>query len=205
MERATIEYARVPLYGLVLVGGKSTRMKTDKAVLRYGGKPQFERAYELISDHCEGVFLSTNPEQASVPEFAAFPQIIDTSAVSGPMAGILSALQANPHAAWLVVACDLPFLDGATVAHLVQNRNRRQIATAYRSLRDGLPEPLCAIYEPHSAAHLKAMVALNILCPREALSKAGIPLLEPVNPKALDNINTLEEHEKALGEMTNDE
>jgi molybdenum cofactor guanylyltransferase len=202
VERVPTEYAKVSLYGLVLVGGKSSRMGTEKALLHYAGKPQFQRAYELITRYCDGVFLSIHPDQAAVTEFAAFPQIIDTAAgVSGPMAGILSALRTNPHAAWLVVACDLPFLDETTMAHLVQNRNRRQIATAYRSPHDGLPEPLCAIYEPHGTAHLKAMAALNIDCPREALTRAKIPLLELVNPGALDNVNTPEEYRQAQARL----
>lgn len=203
MERGPSDYARIPLYGLVLVGGKSSRMGTEKALLQYAGKPQVQRAYELIARYCDGVFLSIHPDQAAVAEFAAFPQIIDTAAgVSGPLAGILSALRANPHAAWLVVACDLPFLDETTMAHLVQNRNRRQIATAYRSPHDGLPEPLCAIYEPHSAGHLKAMAALNVDDPREALARAKIPLLELVDRGALDNVDTPEQYRQAQARLT---
>ena len=48
-----------------------------------------------------------------------------------------------------MLACDLPLLDAATLEHLLRARDPRRAATAYRSSHDGLPEPLCAIYEPH--------------------------------------------------------
>lgn len=176
-------------------------MNTDKAVLRYGGKRQFERAFDLLSAHCVRVFLSLRPSQAKARRYAHFPKIPDLLGDLGPLGGILSALETYPEAAWLVMACDLPFLDLRTLRHLIRSRNRKQIATAYRSVHDGLPEPLCAIYEPRSAAALRKFVKRGITCPRRALLRARIDLLEPVNPRALDNVNTRAEYVRARAEI----
>jgi molybdenum cofactor guanylyltransferase len=53
-----------------------------------------------------------------------------------------------------VLACDLPFLTDAALAQLLEERDPTALATAYRSAHDGLPEPLCAIWEPAAAAAL---------------------------------------------------
>ena len=182
-----------PLKGLVLSGGRSTRMRADKALLRYAGETQLDRAARLLAPHVQGVFVSVRPDQASEPTRARHAQILDLPGASGPVAGILAAQAADCAAAWLVVACDLPQLDGRTLATLVAARDPARIATAFRSAEGGLPEPLCAIYEPASAAALRAFVATGRECPRKFLLGADTLLIDQPNPKALDNVNTPEE------------
>ncbi len=139
-----------PLYGLVLAGGRSTRMRRDKAALAYQGRTQLERAMALLSAHVARAFVSVRADQGSDAVRARFAQIRDAHENLGPIAGVLAAQAQHPEAAWLVLACDLPLLDEATLAHLLRARDPARSATAYRSSHDGLPEPLCAIYEPRS-------------------------------------------------------
>src|SRR5579863_6603634 len=112
--------AAAPLYGLVLAGGRSTRMLRDKAALEYGGRSQLERAAELISPLVEQVFVSVRADQTGDPLRARFRQIVDSGDLAGPIAGIVAAQLRHPDAAWLVLACDLPLLDRHTLAHLVR-------------------------------------------------------------------------------------
>src|SRR5689334_14779389 len=98
-----------PLHGLLLAGGSSSRMQTDKAALSFHGQPQLHWAYALLSDVCGQTFVSVRPDQRSEPTRAALPQIIDRQPGIGPIAGIAAAQEEFPDAAWLVVACDLPF------------------------------------------------------------------------------------------------
>ena len=149
--------AIAPLRGLVLAGGRSTRMQSDKALVDYHGKPQVEWAAELIAPFCVSVHLSVRAGRAG-PPVAGLPAIADEHDGAGPIAGIAAAQKADPDAAWLVVACDLPFLDAATLERLVSQRDPARIATAYRSAHDGLPEPLCAIWEPSSSAAVRAAI-----------------------------------------------
>ena len=104
----------------------------------------------MLDKLCQRTFVSVRAEQASDPVRADLPQIVDQPRSQGPIAGIAAAQAAHPEAAWLVVACDLPFLSRATLDHLLAHRDPSRLATAYRSSHDGLPEPLCAIYEPAS-------------------------------------------------------
>jgi molybdenum cofactor guanylyltransferase len=187
-----------PVYGLLLAGGRSSRMGRDKATLRYGARTQLERAMELLAPRVERAFVSVRRDQAADPVRNAWPQIVDGEAGRGPIAGILAAQALHPHAAWLVLACDLPRLDAATLERLLAGRQPLRAATAFRSAHDGLPEPLCAIYEPGSAAALHDFVAGGRDCPRKFLLNSDTALLEPVNASALDNVNTPEEYGAAM-------
>lgn len=193
-----------PIYGLVLAGGRSTRMQRDKAVLPYGGVPQLNRAFGLVAGHSERSYVSVRAGQALEPARAAKPLIIDSVQGEGPLTGIRSAMAAHPEAAWLVVACDLPFLSHATLAHLVAERDPTGLATAYRSSHDGLPEPLCAIWEPSAAQALAAHRLAGGNCPRKFLIRHTARLLEAVEPGALDNINTPDEYSEAQAALSED-
>jgi len=191
----------VPVYGLVLAGGRSTRMHRDKAALRYHGRTQLEWAMELIEPHVERAFVSVRAEQRDDPMRARFEQIVDTQESLGPIAGIVAAQARYPQVTWLVLACDLPFLDGSTLEHLLKARAAHRQATAYRSSHDGLPEPLCALYEPSSREALIAYIAAGKTCPRQFLVGSDVELLQQPRPSSLDNINTPEEYGSALATL----
>ncbi len=190
-----------PVYGLVLAGGRSSRMHRDKAGLEYLGQSQLDRAFDLASRHVSPVFVSIRADQASDPTRADKPLIIDTLETGGPIVGIRSAFARFPEAAWLVLACDLPFLSDAALTQLLRERDPTGIATAYRSAHDGLPEPLCAIWEPAAAAALESAHSAGQTCPRKFLIRSGAKLLDPIDQRALDNINTPEEYTEALAAL----
>jgi molybdenum cofactor guanylyltransferase len=193
--------AEAPLFGLVLAGGASTRMQRDKAAIEYHGQSQLQWTFQLLSHVCAATFVSVRPDQREEPTRVGFPQIVDRLPGAGPIAGISAAMQAHPKAAWLVVACDLPFLSEATLRHLVANRDTHKLATAYRSSHDGLPEPLCAIWEPLSREPLLAYVDAGKQCPRKFLINADTALLDLPDARALDNVNTTDEYRTTLAEI----
>ncbi len=185
------------LFGLLLAGGHSKRMQRDKAVLPYAGQPQLVRAMAQLGPLVERAFVSVRPDQIDDPQRSAYEQIVDLQPGIGPLAGIQAALMAHPDRAWLVLACDLPFLTVATLQHLIARRARTRLATAYRSRSDGQPEPLCAIYEPASRDALESWIASGRLCPRAWLAGADVELLDLPDGQALDNINTAQEYAAA--------
>jgi molybdopterin-guanine dinucleotide biosynthesis protein A len=189
------------IYALILAGGASKRMRRDKAALEYQGKTQLQRAFELASRHVDKVFVSLRADQTSDPTRAQRPMIVDSVAGEGPIVGIRSALAAHPEAAWLVLACDLPFLSDAVLADLLRRRDPNAVATAYKSAHDGLPEPLCAIWEPSAAALLAEHQAGGGECPRKFLIRRGAHLLDLPDPRALDNVNTPEEYAQAAAAL----
>ncbi|HKX98188.1 MAG TPA: NTP transferase domain-containing protein [Steroidobacteraceae bacterium] len=182
-----------PLFGLLLAGGRSSRMRSDKAALAYGARPHLAESFDLLARHVGKAFVSVRADQAAEPLRARYPQLLDGNMGRGPIAGIIAAQARHPEAAWLVLACDLPFLDDATLASLIARRDADRLATAFASRHDGLPEPLCAIYEPASRAAILAHVAGGRDCPRKFLVENDILLLDPVSPAALDNANTPED------------
>lgn len=189
------------LFGLVLAGGASSRMRTDKALLDYHGQPQVRWAFEQLSQVCAATFVSVRPDQREDPSRAGLPQIVDRQPGIGPIAGISAALLEHPKAAWLVLACDLPFITEQTLQHLIAHRDVQRVATAYRSAHDDLPEPLCAIWEPAAREPVLAYIASGKQCPRKFLINANPALLDLPQRAALDNVNTREEFDTAVAAL----
>jgi molybdenum cofactor guanylyltransferase len=190
--------AAAPVYGLVLAGGRSSRMGKDKAALHYHGRTQLDWAMSLIEPYVEKAFVSVRPDQAEDPVRARFATIADTQENLGPIAGIAAAQARHPNAAWLVLACDLPFLDTKTLDTLLASRDPQRHATAFRSSHDGLPEPLCAIFEPASRDAIASYIGSGKQCPRKFLINSNARLLDHPNSRALDNVNTPREFGSAM-------
>jgi molybdopterin-guanine dinucleotide biosynthesis protein A len=172
-------------------------MRQDKASLLYQGKNQLDRLHDLVARHVDKVFVSLRASQIADPARAGWPQIVDSVDGEGPIVGIRSALAAHSDAAWLVIACDLPFLSDVALAQLLTERDPTRLATAFVSTHDGLPEPLCAIWEPAAAAALATYQHTGRQCPRKFLLTHSVRLLEPRDRSALDNVNTPEEYREA--------
>jgi molybdopterin-guanine dinucleotide biosynthesis protein A len=195
-----MEMKKQNLYGLVLAGGKSTRMKTDKSILHYHGKTQVEHAFELLQKYCDKVFVSNRKEQAELQGHNRAPQIHDHAEFSdiGPVGGILSAMASYPKVSWLVLACDLPFVTPETLENLIKERDPAKVATAYKSTYDQLPEPLCAIWEAQSYPWILKFIKQGVQCPRKILINSDAKIIEPHQKNSLDNINDPEEYKQAL-------
>ena len=187
--------AKPKLDGLVLVGGRSQRMGMDKGLLNWHGKEQQYFLADMLQEFCEEVYLSCRPEQQAQidPNYHTLP---DTFMELGPFGAILSAFRQQPDAAWLVVACDLPLLDKATLRFLIENRSVSEAATTFESPEDNFPEPLITIWEPKSYPLLLSFLAQGYSCPRKVLINSDTKILKPIDPEVLRNVNTPEELEK---------
>jgi len=193
--RTKTQEVKPVLNGLVLAGGQSVRMGTDKGALNWYGKEQRYFMADLLKNYCDEVYISCREEQKQDIE-ASYQTLSDTFTNLGPFGAILSAFREKPGSAWLVVACDMPLLDADTFEHLIQNRNASSIATAYESSFDGFPEPLITIWEPKSYPVMLAFLAQGYSCPRKVLINSDTTLLKPLNTAALANVNTPEDFEQ---------
>ena len=181
----------VPLNGLVLAGGYSRRFGSDKAAIQIAGHALLDTTIGLLIPHVASAYVSVRADQTDDALRRRFPVIPDSEAGLGPAAGILAAHAQDPHAAWLVLACDMPGLNEAAIRNLIESRNGQRAATAYISPVDGLVEPLCAIYEPATLARFRIQVAAGAgRSPRGFLSDADVELLVPVAADVLLNVNT---------------
>jgi molybdopterin-guanine dinucleotide biosynthesis protein A len=181
---------RAPLKGLVLAGGNSRRMGSDKAALELEGITLLDRAVGLLRSQLDDVWVSVRADQKQLPVRSVYPLLEDRLENSGPAAGILAAHAHAPQAAWLVVACDLPLLDAATLRFLIDGRDSSLDATALVASAAADPEPLCAIYEPVTLAAFQAQASTGNLSPRAWLKHARVRLLVAPDANALRNANT---------------
>jgi molybdenum cofactor guanylyltransferase len=194
--------ANVPaLHGLVLAGGRSTRMQQDKGTLQYHGADQRTHVLGLLQPLCAEVYVSCNAGQ--VGEVAGkLPYLEDRFLNLGPKGGILTALQFNPDVAWLAVACDLPFLSAQTLRYLVQQRDPTKMATAFYDSDGRFPEPLLTIWEPRSYGTLLQFLGLGYSCPRKALINSDVKLLTVADVRELRNVNDPAAYEQSLAELS---
>ena len=113
------------LTGIVFMGGKSSRMVEDKALLTYFDSPQFERVYGLLDWICDETFLSVSKAQA-----IELPFILDDEKYGeiGPVKGLISCLE-KVETAIVVMAIDYPAFGKFELDNLVKNRNSTKLAT----------------------------------------------------------------------------
>ena len=179
------------IYGLVLAGGRSTRMGRDKSHLMWGGIPLYKRSLQLLDGVCSRSFISCREEQADQFEEADF--IIDAHGDAGPLGAILTAMQAQPNFAWLVLAVDLPKVDSELLTQLVAQRDWSKKGTCFRS-RSGLVQPLCGVYEPRCLEALKTQLDQGLLALHPLIKAQDFVLIEAESTYFL-NINSMSDWE----------
>lgn len=180
--------------GLVLAGGRSRRFGVDKAAIEYDHQPLLARTVGILQSVLDDVYVSVRPDQRDDDLRARYRLVFDQNESLGPASGILAAHRERPEVAWLAVACDMPRVDAEALEFLIQARVGHRAATAYRSTIDGLPEPLCAIYEPDTLARLQRQAIVGQgLSLRDLLARSDVELVDPKDPGLLANINTADD------------
>jgi molybdopterin-guanine dinucleotide biosynthesis protein A len=133
-------------YGLVLCGGKSSRMDTDKAFLTYHNKPQCYYLYEMLEKCCGNILISCNENQSEKFD-PGYNLLLDDTDYhdSGPIAGILSAFKKYPGKDFLVLGCDYPYIGLAEIQNFIKSIPG-DIPAAFFNASANLYDPLLAWY-----------------------------------------------------------
>ena len=194
------EQRRPKVKGLVLAGGKSQRMQQDKGLLDYHGQAQRDHLYEQLKPFCSETYISCRQEQ-QVDLEEQQEAVVDRFLGLGPFGALLSAFMSDPNAAWLAVACDLPFLTDQSLQFLVDHRDTSKVATTFKSPFDEFPEPLITIWEPRAYPKLLHFLGLGYSCPRKVLINSNAKILDPPQANELKNINHPEEYKQALKQI----
>jgi molybdopterin-guanine dinucleotide biosynthesis protein MobB len=154
-------WLRRPQFAGLLMGGESQRMGTPKQMMRFGNSTLGEIAGHALGDalqrstrlrpkngnqHPDLLLLGAGPIPDSLLQQ---PRLLDPPGVAGPVAGLLSAHRWAPTAAWVVSACDHPWLSLQEIETLIRERRAGRWAIISRQL-DGHPCPTLAIYEPQA-------------------------------------------------------
>jgi molybdopterin-guanine dinucleotide biosynthesis protein A len=142
--------------GIILAGGKSSRIGQEKAFLRIRGRPLIERTVaELSKVFPEIIIVSNDP--TAYQELGASAVVPDIIKGVGPLGGIYTGLQKASNDYGFVVACDMPFLDSRVIRSQVEPLRSAE-ADAVVPRWDGYLEPLHAIYGKACIPAIKACI-----------------------------------------------
>jgi molybdenum cofactor guanylyltransferase len=121
--------------GVVLCGGESKRMGTDKGLMLKEGLPWFKHIGKLLESLNLPVYYSINSNQLEAYTFHASVNsfIIDDVVSEGPLRGVHSAMNATSYESFMVIACDMQDLHPEIIRHLLEKyQNSSYDFYAYR-------------------------------------------------------------------------
>jgi molybdopterin-guanine dinucleotide biosynthesis protein A len=176
--------------GIVLAGGKSSRLGFDKALLRVNGEILAQWLPDRLAAWCSPVALVVDrPQRYAV----AVRQLVDHAPDAGPLAGIAAGLQGLAVPAF-VCACDMPLLQPALLQRLLVALDGYDLAIPER---DGRLEPLCAVYAVSCLPVIQRLLRDRRLRANAVASEVPTRILREPEWRAIDpegdsflNINT---------------
>ena len=146
------------MLGVILCGGQSTRMGTDKGLIKLHANTWAQTAVDKISSLHLNVVLSVNTIQYNdyLSVFSETQLIKDDDGlqVKGPLAGVLSVHVQYPNEDLFVLACDMPLMVAAILNELLLVYQEHPASDAYIFTNEGEPEPLCAIYTAKGLSYI---------------------------------------------------
>lgn len=186
------------LHGLILAGGQSSRMGSDKALLCVHEKAAYLLIKDQLSPYCNEIFISCRSSQEGL-----FPEenlIRDAYSDIGPMAGILSAMESHPMADWLVVATDMLLVDSIILDKLVDSFTSTE---SVFFTDQNFVEPLCGIYHHSMYDELKAAYNTGQYSLSKLLRASPHVCLLAANTRALKSINEPADFKEYLKSLDN--
>jgi molybdopterin-guanine dinucleotide biosynthesis protein A len=139
--------------GIILAGGESSRMGSDKGLQNLCGKPLIQYALKALSGLCGNIIISSST--LAYQEFG-FQVVKDEFPGIGPMGGIYSALRQSKTDANLVLSCDLPFVSSELFSFILRNASGFQVAVPWQG--DRHYEPLCGFYSLSVLSQMSAFI-----------------------------------------------
>ena len=185
------------LIGIVLMGGKSSRMLEDKSLINYNGKAQFEFIHELLSEFCAEVYLSVKSTFKS-----DLSLIFDSKKYQniGPLLGLISAFESKK-SAFLVLAIDYPLIDKSEIENLISERDVSSVASVLYNTESSFFEPFLGIYEESFFEILVPEIQNENYSLQNILSKNKVKKVFPLRNESLKNINSQAEKNEFLTKL----
>lgn len=181
----------MPHAGFVLVGGKSTRMGRDKALLPWKQGTLAQHVARIVERVANPVALIGDPGQYNSLGYAVYP---DRWPGRGPIGGVATALAVSPTEWCVVVGCDMPGLTADALDRLLREAGRSGARCVVPAGPTG-PEPLCGVYHRECLPVLEKAIAEGRLKMRDAVTDLAPLLIAGMDPGWFANLNTPEEFE----------
>jgi molybdenum cofactor guanylyltransferase len=186
---------------IILSGGKSSRMGTNKALLKFREKTNIERIKDELQHVFDDIILVTNDPETY--QFLNMKMVTDQYPGSGPLAGIHAGLEASDYEENFVVACDMPFVSSELASSLVKALKHHD---AVVPVSEGRQHPLFAAYQKRVANEAKECIEDGNLRIKHMLEKLNVRFLDEPDlqlyfegrlDRVFFNMNHPEEYEDA--------
>ncbi len=183
--------------GIILCGGKNSRMGKNKALLKLGNQTIIEHIVESLQAICSEILLSTNTNEL---DFLPYQKVADKTNNLGPIAGFESTLTKSETAHNLIVSCDTPFVSAELLSYLLQLSQNYDVVLP--SFNNHL-QPMIGYFNKNVLKIIEQQVnkgnrkPINIFENANMLEVEITEELNFYNKHLFFNINTKEEYEEA--------
>lgn len=186
---------KVDAGAIILAGGRSRRIGSDKSLLPIDGRPIIESICEQLHPVVAEIIISANdPERFA---FLGLPVIPDEITDQGPLMGIASALRHANHDRNLIVACDIPKMNLACIYRLFEEIGDNDAIMP--KTENGYWEPLFAVYRKSILPALDAVLRTERRKITAICQYARVAVLELEDSTWLWNLNTLDDYSGFIG------
>ncbi len=188
---------------IILAGGRSSRMGTDKALLPLANAPHstfLARLAATLASLCDELLLVARDEEQAARYKAAIANVrvvTDKAPDYGPLMGIYSGLSAIQAVRAVIVAVDMPFVQPALVSLLLARASATAITVP---VVNTVPQVLCAVYPRSLLPQIEITIAQGRRDPRSLLTTVPVQYIDEAQLRAVDpqlrsfiNVNTPEE------------
>jgi molybdopterin-guanine dinucleotide biosynthesis protein A len=168
-------------------------MGRDKAEITYGDQPQWRAAGDLLAPFCKEVYWSCSEKQKNDWGIGS-RGLMDKIQGHGPASGLQTAFSKFPDVAWIVVACDYPFLESRDIEQLVNGRELDFHAVTFvGDACDGKDDiqPMLTLWEPAAQRQFLDAFDRGEDSPRRILKSTRWKGLSPRENRILSNINSV--------------
>jgi molybdopterin-guanine dinucleotide biosynthesis protein A len=161
-----MKYAMQKITGILLAGGRSTRMGREKGDIRIGRYPMYKYPLSILESLCDEILISTC-KQMEMEE--PHEQICDEFQGIGPIGGIYTCLKRSSNELNMILSYDLPLVNEGLFRELLKSADDFDITLP--ALHQGRPEPLCGIYKKSVTDVFHEMIENKIFAVHKALSR----------------------------------
>ena len=160
------------LTGIILAGGKSSRMGRDKGLIDYQGKPLIQYSIDVLKNICKKIFISSSNEKY---HFLGYNVIPDEIEGIGPIGGIYSCLKKSKTSLNVVLSCDTPFITEELIFYILSFINGYDVIVPSGS--GGVPEPLCGIYHKDIISRVEENINKGSYMMKELLEQVNCKII----------------------------
>jgi molybdenum cofactor guanylyltransferase len=172
--------------GIILAGGKSSRMESEKSSLIFRGKRLIEYPYELMKGTCQKIIISTNTLGLNLPDVTYVP---DNFRDTGPLAGMEAALSLSDTTWNFVVPCDMPFVDRELFTAMHQEINGYDCAVLMDS--NGKATPLVGFFNRSILPIIIQQIKSGDYKISKLLKKLNVKYYQTTNSMVSVNFNSM--------------